>query len=434
MKADAVARLRAALAPNEFEESSDLEIDGQKLVGLLVPQDTESLSRVLAQVSEQKLPVVVQGSGSKAGLGNVSGDARLGLSTKELTGVRCFEPDDGVVEVSGGTPLSQIRETVLVKGWELPIDAGGANATIGGVIATAAYGPRCLSFGPVRRNVLGAEIVHACGTMTKCGGRVVKNVTGYDLGKLYTGSLGTLGVISGAWLRLQPKPRSVVVRVAEFSQTDEALARGLEASRRSSSRACVLLSPDLARRASLHHSLAASWVLLAEFAGEESECNEDAAWIEKELGAVCPDVPSGDAALGYIDAVRDILSEGVEQAGVRTRVAALPTKLLDAARPLVKTGASMIMDPGLGLVFAQKADLAPGADTHRFLATAREAAEAAGGNMLIETLPPEAKQGVDVYGVGLGVGLGGALEVMRRLKDEYDPGHLLNRGRFVGGI
>ncbi|MFT5444500.1 MAG: glycolate oxidase FAD binding subunit [Myxococcota bacterium] len=430
MKADTIARLRAALAPNEFEESSDLEVEGQKLVGVLVPQDTASLSRVLAQVSEQKLPIIVQGSGSKAGLGNLSDDAQLGLSTKQLSGVRCFEPDDGVVEASGGTPLSVIRKTVLAKGWELPIDGGGANATIGGAIATAAYGPRCLAFGPVRRNVLGAEIVHASGTMTKCGGRVVKNVTGYDLGKLYTGSLGTLGVIAGAWLRLHPKPRSIAVRVAEFSQTDEALARGLEVSRRSSSRACVLLSPDVARRASLHHSLAASWVLLAEFAGEESECNEDAAWMEKELGAECPEFPSGEAALQYIDEVRDILTEGVEQAGVRTRVAALPTKLLGAARPLVKTGASMIMDPGLGLAFAQKTGLAPGAETHRFLATAREVAEAAGGNMLIETLPREAKQGVDVYGVGLD----GALEVMRRLKDEYDPDHLLNRGRFVGGI
>jgi glycolate oxidase FAD binding subunit len=430
MSASAIERFRDALEPGIFAEQPGTTVDDREVIGVLSPGDPESLARVLALLSEHEIPVFIRGGGTRMGLGNASDQASVLLSTRSLTGVRRYEPDDGVVEVSAGTPLDEVRKAVLDKGWELPIDAGGARATVGGAIASAAYGPRCLGFGPVRRNVLGLEVVDASGTLTKCGGRVVKNVTGYDLAKIYTGSLGTLGVISGAWLRLQPKPRAIEVRVGEFSQSDQALAAGILVSRRSSARACVLLSPEVARRVGLEHSLAASWILLAEFAGEESECQHDARWFESELGGRCPAASSGEASLALIDAVRESLTAGPEVASVRVRISALGTKLESCVRPLIKAGARMTVDPGLGLVHAEQVAGSDPEQVNAFIDVARAAAQAASGALVFESIPSELKRNLDVFGDGLG----GELAVMRRLKQEFDPKRLLNPGRFVGGI
>lgn len=436
MSEAAIAQLRQALPSTDFVAHPETNIEGQSIAAVLAPEDPDALSRALAQLSAQGLPALIRGGGTRMGVGNLPEPANVLISTEKLAGVRRYEPDDGVVEASSGTTLAEVRKVVLERGWELPIDAGGEASTVGGAIAAAAYGPRCLAFGPVRRNVLGLEIVHASGTITKCGGRVVKNVTGYDLSKLYTGSLGTLGVISGAWLRLQPRPRAVEVRLTEYSESDRALKEGLEVSRRGSARACTLMSPEVARRVGLEHSLAASWVLLVEFAGEESECAHDASWFERECRGASPEDASGDAALAWFDRVRDDLAAQAPEDCVRARIATLPTKLEACVRPLVKAGALATVDPGLGLVFADF----PGASSspsggessrvERIVEIASSAATASEGALVFESLPMQAKRGFDVFGNTVGP----QLEVMRRLKHEYDPDRLLNPGRFVGGI
>jgi glycolate oxidase FAD binding subunit len=430
MTQSAVEELCAALEPGLVDASPGIEVEGREMTAMLSPEDPDSLCRVLSELHERQIPVLIRGGGTRMGLGNLPGEVDLVLSTQALSGVRRYEPDDGVVEVSGGTPLEVVRKTVLERGWELPIDAGGAHSTIGGAIATAAYGPRCLGFGPVRRNVLGLEVVNASGTLTRCGGRVVKNVTGYDLAKLYTGSLGTLGVISGAWLRLQPRPRAIEVRVAEFSQTEGALAGGLVASRRGSARACVLLTPEFARRLGLGHSLAASWILLVEFAGEASECSHDAEWFEGEFSGTRPEGSSGEEALAAIDAARDVLATEPPAESARVRIATLPTKLEACLRPLVKTGAGIMVDPGLGLVHAEKPVRTGSAQLNEFIAVARSAAGACSGSLLLQSLPSTAKRGLDVFGEDPGP----EFAVMQRLKKEFDPHSLLNPGRFLGGL
>jgi hypothetical protein len=200
--------------------------------------------------------------------------------------------------------------------------------------------------------------------------------------------------------------------------------------------------------------LAASWILLAEFAGDEAECRQDAEWFESELGGTRPEVFRGEDALASIDAVREALAAGLHTAGIRVRIATLPRKLEACVRPLVKTGARMMVDPGLGLVYAEIAaeiaaeapaeaaedDAGTGssgnaasldlARVFEFIRIARAAAAACAGSLLFESLPSPAKREFDVFGEALGP----ALAVMRRLKQEFDPQGLLNPHRFVGGI
>ena len=144
--------------------------------------------------------------GTRVVLGNppLRADVRLDLGA--LRGVLELDRSEGVCHVRGATPLSELREALAGTGWEVPLDVSDAS-TVGGALACNAVGPRTHGQGLPRDVVLGLSIAHASGKRTRCGGRVVKNVTGYDLNKLYTGSFGTLGVIVSAWLRLRPRPR-----------------------------------------------------------------------------------------------------------------------------------------------------------------------------------------------------------------------------------
>jgi len=400
-----------------------VEIEGCSFSAVLEPASSQALAEAMCRLTSEDLRVLVRGGGTKLGFGNPPKGGDLLLSTRGLSGIRCLESGDGVVEAGGGTPLREIRAAVLERGWELPLDAGGSEATLGGVVATAAYGPRCLGFGPVRRNVLGLELVHASGKITHCGGRVVKNVTGYDLSKLYTGSLGTLGVIAGGWMRLLPRPRQIALRTAEFSESAEALSAALRASRRSSARACVLVTPEIARDIGLEHSLAASWVLAVEFAGEPSECAHDAAWVESDLAGARPTEHEGVSALATFDRLRDRFISPLDVEIARIRIATLPTRLERSVHGLMKTGARIHVDPGLGLVHAESRD------HESLLAAAREAARACHGVLLIEAMPMQAGSALDVFGE-----VGPDLAVMRQLKDQFDPDCRINPGRFMGRI
>jgi len=451
-----IAALRSDFAGLPWSDAREFDVDGRSFAARIEPTDEASLGELLAAAGERGLSLLVCGGGSRIEVANRAPGADLLLSTRGLAGVRCFEPDDGVIEVGGGTGLAEIRAAVRGSGWELALDPAGARSTAGGAVASAATGPRNLGFGPVRRSVLGLDVVLATGERTRCGGRVVKNVTGYDLAKLYTGSFGTLGVITGAWLRLQPSPRHLEVRVAEFSETSAAIRLGIEASRRSSARACVLLSPEVARDVGLEHSLAASWLLLVELAGEVADCRADAAWLEAAAGGRAPDPASGEEARAWIDRVRDRLDtsrsaeESAERAAegfvesdplpssrpppeLRARIAVLPSRLEEVCGALVRSGARLIVSPGMGLVHVElRAPVAETGGPSRLLETLElleGSARGAGGQLLIETLPTREKRERDVFGEA-----GPAIEIMKKLKREFDPKGVLNPGRFVGGI
>jgi len=433
--ADDLESVRGRLDPGIWEEHAAMDVEGCSILATLSPDSTESLAHTLEELSRDSNPTLLRGNGTRIAFGNLGRGANLMLTTRKLDGIRCFEPDDGVVEVSAGTTLADLRSCVSAQGWELPLDAGGPHTTVGGVVAGAATGPRCHGFGPVKKNVLGLEVVLASGAVTRCGGRVVKNVTGYDLAKLYTGSFGTLGVISGAWLRLQPVPASLAVRVAAFSEIEVALAAGLEASRRGATRACAITSAAIWERAGLASASAAEWKLLVEFAGEEAECRRDARWLEESVGAIDPGLEVDHAPGAFLDALRDTLVGG---SMIRSRIACLPTRIEAAVSPLRAAGAQLTIHPGMGLIEAEfvcpsggstPSTLSTSSEVARALESVEHAARRSGGNFAIESMPSCEKSGIDVFGE-----VGPALAIMKRLKAEFDPRSLLNPGRFAGGI
>lgn len=408
-----VVALQAALGKQVVELHEPLSLEGASLEATLRPRDGDELASTLASLSEHALPVLVRGGGTRLEIGNPCGSARALLSTERITGIEELDAEDGVVSVRAGTPLAVVAEAVDKAGWELPFDPPGATTTVGGAIAAAATGPRRQRFGSPRDSVLGLKVVLASGERTSCGGRVVKNVTGYDMAKLYTGSFGSLGVIEAAWLRARPRPAAVSSAVVALPAPDpgEPLRTAIDASRRSSARVVALVSGDPAVKLGAPTAGEGTWVLCVEFAGEAPAVERDAAWLRDEAGA--REVPEASRLVGRL---RDLQGAGP----VRARLSLLPSELPLLLSPLASAGVGTITYPGLGIVYAFGTD-----STEPIVAAARRC----GAALLFEALPLVARRELDVFGDP-----GATHRLARALKQQFDPGRILNPGRFQGRL
>jgi glycolate oxidase FAD binding subunit len=414
------ARLLEALGDDGVEEAGPLDVDGARPSTALRPGDGEALGRALSVLSGAGAAVLVRGGGTRLGLGNPPRPVDAVLCTERLAGMDEFDPGEGVCHLGAGTRLADARRALREGAWELPLDAPGEGATLGGVIAAGALGPRAQGFGLPRDVVLGLEVALASGARTRCGGRVVKNVTGYDLARLYAGSLGTLGVIEAAWLRLRPRPGCVRLLEARLPRAGVGEA-GLAAARRPTTRASAVLCDggDVSpaggdgRRASL----------VVELAGDAPAVDRDAAWLARELGA-------GDAEAGALDRMRALQGSLPGEGGLRFRVSALPSRLDAVLSLLSRSRVALLAYPGLGLVFAGFP--LEGEDTTSAAAAfdaSAAAARASGGSAVCEQAPGWAKRGRDVFGEA-----GELLPLTQELKRRFDPKGVLNPGRFLGHL
>ena len=204
-------------------------VDGVIPTVVVSPGTVEEVSAVLAACSKADAAVVPWGGGAHMGLGGVPKKVDVVLALGRMNQVIDHEPGDMTSTVQAGMTLSHFQSHLGRHGQFLSLDPpGGSRATIGGILAANASGPRRLRYGTARDLLIGLRVVHADGTVTKGGAKVVKNVTGYDMNKLYVGSLGTLGVIVEATFRLYPIPPVERTWVASFpaaAKAGEAVAR-----------------------------------------------------------------------------------------------------------------------------------------------------------------------------------------------------------------
>jgi glycolate oxidase FAD binding subunit len=382
-------------------------VEGAKLEVTLRPESGEALAETLAALSDAKVPALVRGGGSRLATANAPCRARALLDTSLLDFEPEIDAEEGVMRCGAGSRLKMLRERLSGSGWELPFDPPGTDATVGGTLAASAVGPR---YAMPRDNVLGLGVVLASGERIRFGGRVVKNVTGYDLAKLFVGSFGSYGVIEWAWLRLRPAPETAQVMTAPGELE---WSRALEASRRPSVRAAVLAD--------------AGWVsaegparLVLELAGDEAAVAADAAWLEAECGA-----RAGEPAA--LDQSREAQRTGP----LRIRIAALPSELAAACAALRDAGGQLLSHPREGLAWACFPLSGPDdeAGVDRAVAAATRAVAQASGSRRIEEAPVGARVGREVFG-----GADASLSLERALKAQYDAEGILNPGRFVGGL
>ena len=185
------------------------------MTGILAPDDEAQTAEAVADAASSGITLDVRGGGSKRGLGRpVEAEATLDISA--LAGIQLYEPEELVVTMAAGTPLAEVEAALADAGQHLAFEPpdydhvlghAGGGATIGGVIACNLSGPRRFAAGAARDHVLGVTVISGRGEVFKSGGRVVKNVTGYDLSKLMAGSMGTLGVMTEVTLKTLPAPK-----------------------------------------------------------------------------------------------------------------------------------------------------------------------------------------------------------------------------------
>jgi glycolate oxidase FAD binding subunit len=208
------------------EDCKPYLVEGRTPEAAVFPGTKEEVGAVLVAAGEAGVPVTPWGGGTRMGIGSPPGRIGLVLGLRRLDRILEHEPGDLTVTVETGLPFDTLQAELGKRGQWLSLDAGSAErATVGGTLASDASGPRRHLYGTARDLVIGLTVVLADGSVVRGGGKVVKNVAGYDLPKLFIGSFGTLGVLVEATLKLRPRSdvdRIVVARFDRLAPAGEA--------------------------------------------------------------------------------------------------------------------------------------------------------------------------------------------------------------------
>ena len=404
------------------------------------PATTDDVRAIVADALASKTPLEIAGNGSKREIGRPV-DLNYVLSTAQLSGVSLYEPDELVPRAGPGTPMKQLRLQLEQHGQMLafeppdygPLLGGAADeGTIGGIVAGNLAGPRRVKAGAARDHFLGVVAVSGRGEVFKSGGRVVKNVTGYDLCKLMAGSWGTLGVMTEVTVKVLPAPektRTVLVSCADATTAIGAMTRALS-SPHDVSAAAWLPAPAAARSgvscvSAAHEALAAVRVEgigssvdarcialrdeLSEF-GEIEELhthNSVRLWDEiRDVRLLGEDPDNGDDAIWRISVPPAAAPGLLERLGTGMELEAF----VDWGGGLIWARVSGMMDAGSYVI--RRAMVKTGG--HALLVRARH------DQRIVEPVfHPEAA---------------GVERLTRNIKEAFDPGGILNPGRMFNGI
>lgn len=424
-----VSRLGSILE-GRVSRDVQIEVDGRRPALAVRLRTAEEVSRVLGIATEEGLGVIPLGGGTLLHLGNPPSRADFFLQINGSEAAFQHSPEDLVATLPAGMTVARANKLLAAKGQVLPVDPPyPEKATIGGSISSGCFGPRRQRFGRLRDSILGLRVVLPNGDITRVGGRVVKNVTGYDMAKLYTGSFGTLGIVVEATLKLHPLPEEVRSQAFGFPTLDGALRTaddvlegGLEPA------AMALLNP----RVSTQAGLPGAYHLLVEFADiwevVRRQVRESEVMARSRGGEV---LALKQEAAKEAWTAASCLSKEWEV----TLRCSVPRAYLD---PFL-SGALEIMEapevekgvlayPGFGASFLGMGGLDAEASRRAFEEIAGLAASLE-GHAILERATLDVKSSVDVWGPSPS-----GMHLMSRLKREFDPQGILNPGRFVGGL
>jgi glycolate oxidase FAD binding subunit len=425
-------------------ETSRFIVEGIQPQWVVEPNDAEEIGDLLRLARDRSWGVIPFGSGTRQGIGNLPIRFDAALSLRKFNRIPEYEPQDLVVKVESGCRLIDLQDKLSQDNLFLPIDPPCDSGTVGGIVASNTSGPLRLAHGTIRDFLLGIGVVQPTGTKTKFGARVVKNVTGYDMCKLYAGSFGTLGVFTDFYFKLKPLPPSqatVLGVMKELSTAREALMKLRESPL--SPLAVEFMNPEAARV--LSRSLPFVWndrgYSLAVLFGEVERAVrwqvEELKRLWEPLGLVELNLSESAEQKALWQVLREDgpFTEGFPGSTLKLKINSLPSQLselvqqLDLLKTKLNGGVLIKSHAASGVTQAylrlsdspaEQQEIARGIERLRnFLKPFR-------GSVVVELAPLALKKIIDVWGCDSKDRL-----LMQRIREKYDSPGILNPGRFV---
>lgn len=429
-------------------ELPQFAVDGIVPKAVAFATSSEDVCALMTLVDTEGLTVIPRGGGTTMPMGNPPTSADIVLSTNRMNRLLAHDVDDLTATVEAGITIDAFNTALAEQGQGSLVDAPRAeSATVGGVLASNVSGPRRLGFGSPRDRLIGVRVVDAAGVLIRAGGKVVKNVAGYDLGKLFIGSLGTLGIIVEATFKLSPLPKQRATVVGGFKTLEDALKAASE------------LRSGWTRPLAMDILNAAAYAPVASQAGAPAmpdrnyflaiDLGGGPSALERQIADLTRVIRTGNGK-------PDLLRESRQHDGFWRAIVNLGRTEHSSASMVNRCSVLFSQLPHLvhgHEALAEGSNLKVGIDAHlaagvirsfwwselegpidppmlaSTVQTLRTAASHASGTFVIEACPSSLKGLIDVWGP-----VGPDFAIMRRLKEQFDPRRTLSPGRFIGGI
>jgi len=393
---------------------------------MLAPQDEAELASAIGDAAARRTPLAIEGGGTRRGLGRPMQTAAT-LSTLGMIGVTLYEPTELVISARAGTPLDLIETLLANQNQRLafePIDhrailSSTGSPTIGAVAAANLSGPRRIQVGAARDSLIGLRVVTGRGETVKSGGRVMKNVTGYDLVKFLSGSYGTLGVFSEVTFKVAPIPETEATIVVP----------GLEEVAAIKALSVALGSPwsvtGAAHLPPYDREIARTLIRIEGFEASVAERRDKLIAALKPFGRA-EAVPAA-ASQSIWKAIRDLAALGAPRRSVVWRISVRPGDGPGLVTELRRSlPCRVLYDWGGGLIFIAANDTGDSAGAM----VVREAVARVGGHATLIRAPDHVRLAVDVFEPQPPA----VMDLQRRLKATFDPEGILNPGRMYAGM
>jgi glycolate oxidase FAD binding subunit len=378
---------------------------------VVTPSTAADVAEVIRGAVEDARTVLARGAGTKSHWGGIASTVDIVIETRRLRGVSAHEPGDLVATVGAGTSLHDLQGVLGLAGQRLALEAGSPTATVGGVLATGEAGPLRLRYGTGRDLLIGVEFVRPDGVIARSGGKVVKNVAGYDLGKVLCGSYGTLGIITSATFRLHPVPAERAWVSCPVSTPTE-LAHLVDRA----------MDPTVHPSAVEVNLTGGAGTLAVLIEGSVTGVGVRAEAATGLLGAkatVGPEPRWWGQYPFMFDAIALKLALPVGRVGA----------VVDALTAAAGDDVTVRGSAGAGVLHAALPGTTSVSELEGILRAVRGAAGGVGhGSCVVLAAPESVRASVDIWGPVPG------LDLMRRVKERFDPYHRMAAGRFVGGI
>ena len=395
------------------------------------PRNADELCRILTAANRGGLAVAPRGGGAHLDIGNPLKRLDMVVDISALNRIVQHNAADLTLVLEAGITLEALRRALAKEGQFLALDAPlPQRATIGGILASGISGPLKWHYGSARDLVIGMQVAQADGRLTRSGGQVVKNVSGYDMARLHVGGLGTLGVITEVSFKLTPMPRRESTLVAQFKSYADCAAAAMG----------VFNSGAMPLAMTAYNHAASKRIGAAPDSGDCSALAvrlggrprtlkrlEDETFAILSARADAVERMDVDAAAHWA-ALADFGYAAADNPIMSARVSVLPNRVAQVADAIAqRADAAILAQVGYGMLNAHWFDQE--LDMGETLRHARDAAHSAGGSLIVERAPLSVKAGIDVWDYN-----GDSLAIMRGLKAQYDPNGILNPNRFAGGI